>query len=120
LKTRTAALLAALILIAGLSGTDAPGPLALAPAHAAVQKSLEAGGGAGDTAGLGDRFASLLARWGVPAVTALAGCLLIGALISRNIGASVGIIAVTLLSLVFLVAPQAVETLAKGIANIVF
>jgi hypothetical protein len=120
LKNRTAALLAALILIGGLSATQAPVPLALAPAHAAVQKSLEGGGGAGDTAGLGNRFAGLLARWGVPAITALAGCLLIGALLTRNIGASVGIVAITLLSLVFLVAPEAVESVAKGIASIVF
>jgi hypothetical protein len=56
----------------------------------------------------------------VPAITALAGCLLIGALATRNIGASVGIVAITLLSLIFLLAPQSVETFAKGIAGVVF
>jgi hypothetical protein len=120
LKTRTAALLAALTLTLGLSATEALGPLAASPARAAVQKSLEAGGGGGDAAGAGDRFGNLLSGWGVPAITALAGCLLIGALATRNIGASVGIIAITLLSLIFLLAPQSVETFAKGIANVVF
>jgi hypothetical protein len=120
LKNRTAALLAALTLILGLSATTAVGPLALAPAQAAVQKSLEGGGGGAATAGAGDRFGSLLSGWGVPAITALAGCLLIGALATRNIGASVGIIAITLLSLIFLLAPQSVESFAKGIANVVF
>ena len=120
MKNRTAILFAALILTLGLSATQAIGPLAAAPADAAVQKSLEGGGGAGDTAGAGERFGSLLSGWGVPAITALAGCLLIGALATRNIGASVGIIAITLLSLIFLLAPQSVETFAKGIANVVF
>jgi hypothetical protein len=120
LKNRTLALLAALALILGLSATRVPSVLAVAPAGAAVQKSLESEEGAGDTAGAGDRFGSLLSRWAVPAITALAGCLLIGALATRNIGASVGIIAITLLSLIFLLAPQAIETFAKGIASVVF
>ncbi len=120
MRNRTAILLAALTLILALSATEAPTPLALAPARAAVQKSLEAGGGGGDTAGAGDRFAGLLARWAVPAISALAGCFLIGALATRNIGASVGIIAITLLSLIFLLAPQTIETFAEGIAGVVF
>jgi hypothetical protein len=120
LTNRTVALLAALTLTLGLSATTAVGPLTAAPAHAAVQKSLEGGEGGGATAGAGDRFGSLLSGWGVPAITALAGCLLIGALATRNIGASVGIVAITLLSLIFLLAPQSVETFAKGIANVVF
>jgi hypothetical protein len=120
LKYRSTILFTVIILVIGLSAAQALGPLAAPPAHAAVQKSLEGGAGAGDTAGAGDRFAGLLSGWGVPAITALAGCLLIGALATRNIGASVGIIAITLLSLIFLLAPQSVETFAKGIANVVF
>jgi hypothetical protein len=120
MKTRAAALLAAITLIFGFSALPALGPLAVAPAQGAVQKSLEGGGGGGDAAGAGDRFGSLLSGWGVPAITALAGCLLIGALATRNIGASVGIVVITLLSLIFLLSPQSVETFAKGIANVVF
>ena len=113
-------LLAVLALTLGVSAGAAPGPLAAVPAEAAVQKSLEGGGGGGSAVGAGARFGGLLSGWGVPAITALAGCLLIGALATRNIGASVGIIAITLLSLIFLLSPQSVETFAKGIANVVF
>jgi hypothetical protein len=120
MRNRTVISLAVLVLTLGLSATQGLGPLAASPAQAAVQKSLEAGGGGGDAAGAGDRFGNLLSGWGVPAITALAGCLLIGALATRNIGASVGIIAISLLSLIFLLAPQSVETFAKGIANVVF
>jgi hypothetical protein len=120
MRPRVLALLTALALLVGLSATTLAGPLAAVPAHAAVQKSLEGESGGGSTAGAGTRFGNLLSGWGVPAITALAGCLLIGALATRNIGASVGIVAITLLALIFLLAPQSVETFAKGIANVVF
>jgi hypothetical protein len=120
MRRPAAILLAALALALGLPAVAEVGPLATAPADAAVQKSLQAGGGGGSTAGAGERFGELLSGWGVPAITALAGCLLIGALATRNIGASVGIVAITLLSLIFLLAPDSVETFAKGIANVVF
>lgn len=120
MRRRTTILLAALTLALALSATASLGPLEAPPAGAAVQKSLEGGSGGGSTAGAGDRFGNLLSGWGVPAITALAGCLLIGALATRNIGSAVGIIAITLLSLIFLLAPQSVETFAKGIAGVVF
>jgi hypothetical protein len=120
MRTRTLTLLAALTLLVGLAATIGVGPFSTAPARAAVQKSLEGETGGGSTAGAGTRFGNLLSGWGVPAITALAGCLLIGALATRNIGASVGIVAITLLALIFLLAPQSVETFAKGIANVVF
>jgi hypothetical protein len=121
MRKKTIALLAAVAMLLGASGTATVGPLAAAPAAAAVQKSLEGGGaGGGSTAGAGTRFGELLSGWSVPAITAIAGCLLIGALATRNIGASVGIVAISLLSLIFLLAPQSVETFAKGIANVVF
>jgi hypothetical protein len=120
MRTRTLTLLAAVTLLLTFSASAAAGPLAAAPARAAVQKSLEGEAGGGSTAGAGTRFGNLLSGWGVPAITALAGCLLIGALATRNIGASVGIVAITMLALVFLLSPQSVETFAKGIANVVF
>jgi hypothetical protein len=49
-------------------------------------------------------------------VGATSNDLLVGALASRNIGTSV----ITLLGLIFLLAPQAVESFAKGIASTVF
>jgi hypothetical protein len=120
MRTHALTLLAVLALVVALAATTGAGPFAVAPARAAVQKSLEGEGGGGSTAGAGTRFGNLLSGWGVPAITALAGCLLIGALATRNIGASVGIIAITLLSLIFLLSPQSVETFAKGIADVVF
>ena len=69
----------------------------LAGAEAAVSKSLAGGGGGGNVSGAGDRLGDLLSGWAVPVITALAGCLLVGALASRNIGASVGIVVITLI-----------------------
>ena len=89
-------------------------------AGAAVTKSLSAGGGAGNVSGAGDRFGALLSGWAVPVLTVLAGCLLVGTLLSRNLGADFGIILVTLVGLIFLLSPQSIEALAKGIANTVF
>ncbi len=118
---KIAVLLAATAVLFGAAAaaTEAS-PLGPADAQAAVTKSLSGEAGGGSAAGAGTRFANLLSGWGVPAIIALAGCLLIGSLISRNIGASVGIIAISLLSLSFLLAPQTIETFAKGIANVVF
>jgi hypothetical protein len=95
-------------------------PLAQATAEAAVSKSLQGSSGGGNVAGAGNRLGNLLAGWAVPVLTVLGGCLLVGALASRNIGASVGIVVITLLGLIFLLSPQSIESLAKGIANTVF
>jgi hypothetical protein len=95
-----------------------PGP---ASAQAAVSKSLEGGGGgSANVGGAGTRLGDLLSGWAVPVITVLAGCLLVGALASRNIGAGVGIVVITLIGLIFLLSPQSIEALAKGIANVVF
>jgi hypothetical protein len=95
--------------------------LPIGSAEAAVSKSLSGGGGGeGNVSGAGERLGKLLSGWAVPVLTVLAGCLLIGALASRNIGAGVGIVVITLLGLIFLLSPQSIESLAKGIANTVF
>jgi hypothetical protein len=95
--------------------------LPLASAEAAVSKShAEGAGGGGNISGAGDRLGNLLSGWAVPVLTVLAGCLLVGALASRNVGTSVGIVVITLLGLIFLLAPQSVEQFAKGIASTVF
>lgn len=96
-----------------------PGPVGTAAA-AAVSKSLGGGGGGGSISGAGDRLGELLSGWAVPVITVLAGCLLVGALASRNIGASLGIVVVSLVGLIFLLSPQSIESLAKGIASFVF
>jgi hypothetical protein len=94
-------------------------PIARAEA-AAVSKSLSGEGGAGNVGGAGNRLGNLLSQLAVPVLTALAGCLLVGTLMSRNIGASFGIVVITLIGLIFLLSPQSIESLAKGIANTVF
>jgi hypothetical protein len=88
---------------------------------AEVSKSQAGGGGGGgNVAGAGNRLGDLLSGWAVPVITVLAGCLLVGALASRNMGASLGIVTVSLVGLIFLLAPQSIETFAKGIASFVF
>jgi hypothetical protein len=113
--------IAAIGVIAAALGATA---LAVAPsgtsaATAAVTKSLGAGGGAGSVSGAGSRFSHLLSGWAVPVLTVLAGCFLIGALLSRNIGTAIGVVFVTILGLIFLLAPSSIESLAKEIANTV-
>ena len=123
MKSRVLAVCGCIALVMMFSGVGAVADLSLGPpaANAAVSKSLDAGGGGGgNAAGAGNRFGSLLSGWGVPIITAVAGCLLIGALAARNIGGSVGIILITLLALIFFLAPDSVQSFAKSVANTVF
>lgn len=123
MKTRIAVGLASSALMLGVSALapSVAGLGVLPNADAAVSKSLAGGGGgAGNVSSAGNRLGDLLSGWAVPVITVLAGCLLIGALASRNIGTSVGIVVITLLGLIFLLSPQSVESFAKGIANTVF
>jgi hypothetical protein len=114
---------AALLLTALAASPPRQGtPLALggiAGAQAAATKSLGGGGGGGDVSGIGGRVGDLLST-GAPALIALAGYLLLTALTSRNIGAGVGVVVITLVSLIFLLSPESIESLAKGIASTVF
>lgn len=106
---------------AGAPVQGAGGQGVLSVAQAAVTKSLDGGAaGGGNVSGAGDRLGGLLANFGVPVLIALAGFFLIGALASRNIGTSVGIVLITLIGLIFLLSPESIEGLAKGIANTVF
>ena len=103
------------------SGSSSPGG-GIGTANAAEVSKSQAGGGggAGNVTDAGNRLGTLLSGWAVPVITVLAGCLLVGALASRNMGASLGIVTVSLVGLIFLLAPQSIETFAKGIANFVF
>ena len=120
LTTAAATAIALSALAAAPSTPSEIGPAPLGAAKAAVSKSLSAAGeGAGNVAGAGNRLSSLLTGWAVPVLIVLGGCLLIGALLSRNIGATVGIVVVVLLGLIFLLAPSSIESLAKQIASTV-
>lgn len=90
-------------------------------AKAAANKSLSGdGGGGGNINGAGSRLSDLLSGWAVPVLIVLAGCLLLGSLTSKNVGATLGIVVITLVGLIFLLSPQSIESLAKNIANVVF
>lgn len=112
----------ALAALAAAPGGGAAGPPigAIPSAEAAVTKSLGQGSGGGDVSGAGERLGGLLSDFGAPVLIALAGFFLVGTLASRNIGASVGVVLITLVALIFLISPQSIESLAKGIANTVF
>jgi hypothetical protein len=120
-----AALAAVLVLSAAAPPVpDGPHVSALAPissAHAQATKSRGDGAaGGGNVTKAGDRLGELLSGWAVPVLTVIAGCLLIGALASRNIGSAVGIVVITMLGLIFLLTPESIQTLAKGISSFVF
>lgn len=91
-------------------------------ANAAEVSKSQAGDGAGggNVANAGNRLGDLLRGWAVPVIIVLAGCLLVGALASRNMGTSLGIVIISMVGLIFLLAPQSIESFAKGIANFVF
>jgi hypothetical protein len=103
------------------TGSKHATPIPIASAHAQASKSRgDEDVGSGNVAMAGDRLGQLLSGWAVPVLTVIAGCLLIAALASRNIGGAVGIVVITLLGLIFLLTPEAIQTLAKGIAAFVF
>lgn len=122
MKRRIALTLGAVVLLtAAFAAAEPAAPGALASAEAAVSKSLGSGSGGGEAvSGAGDRLGGLLSKVGAPVVIAVAGFFLLGSLAARNVGASVGVVLITLVALIFLVSPQSVESLAKGIADTVF
>ena len=121
LTVMTTSVLALAVIAAAPASSVSSSPLGLVDtAEAAVSKSLAGGGGGGNVTDAGNRLGELLSGWAVPVIIVLAGCLLVGALASRNLGASVGIVVISMVGLIFLLAPQSIESFAKGIANFVF
>lgn len=101
----------------------APSVGTVASAEAAVAKSSAAGGaggGGGSATAAGQRFGNWLSDNAVPVLIAFAGCALVSVLFSRNIGAGVGIVLITLMALMFLMAPDSIASFAKGVADIIF
>jgi hypothetical protein len=121
LAVMTTSVLALAVIAAAPASGGSSSPAGVSTAEAAVSKSLAGGGGGGgNVTEAGNRLGNLLSGWAVPVIIVLAGCLLVGALASRNIGTSVGIVVISLIGLIFLLAPQSIESFAKGIANFVF
>jgi hypothetical protein len=86
-----------------------------------VAKSTAGGSGEnGDANAAGKRFGTWLSNNATPVLIAFAGCALVSVLFSRNIGAGVGIVLITLMSLMFLMAPGSIAAFAKGVAGIIF
>jgi hypothetical protein len=102
------------------SGSLAPPIGTVATAEAAVAKSSAGGGGGGNANAAGQRFGNWLSDNAVPVLIAFAGCALVSVLFSRNLGAGVGIVLITLMSLMFLMAPDSIASFAKGVADIIF
>lgn len=110
----------------GASFSTAPGSIApsigtVETAEAAsVAKSSAGGSGNGNANAAGQRFGTWLSDNATPVLIAFAGCALVSVLFSRNIGAGVGIVLITLMSLMFLMAPDSIASFAKGVADIIF
>jgi hypothetical protein len=102
------------------SSSFTPSVGTVATAEAAVAKSSAGGGGGGSANAAGQRFGNWLSDNAVPVLIAFAGCALVSVLFSRNIGAGVGIVLITLMSLMFLMAPDSIASFAKGVADIIF
>lgn len=86
----------------------------------AAAKTSAGGSGNGNVNAAGERFGEWLRSNATPVLIAFSGCSLVSVLFSRNIGAGVGIVMITLVSLMFLMAPDSIAAFAKGIANIIF
>jgi hypothetical protein len=117
-------LTATALALTGLAAAPAlPGasPLFALPGAQAATKTLGAsGGGGGNLGGAGQRFLGLASEIAIPAIIAVGGWMLLGALVSRNVAACLGIVFVTFVGLIFFIAPGAIEGAAKQIANVVF
>ena len=104
------------------SGSVVPsfGTVDIADAAAVTKSSAGGSGGNGGANAAGERFGSWLSDNATPVLIAFAGCALVSVLFSRNLGAGVGIVLITLMSLMFLMAPDSIAAFAKGVAAIIF
>jgi hypothetical protein len=119
-RTVVVATVSAMVLMMFGTASSAPSFGTVATAEAAVSKSASGGSGGGGANAAGQRFGTWLSDNAVPVLIAFAGCALVSVLFSRNLGAGVGIVLITLMSLMFLLAPQSIAAFAKGVANIIF
>jgi hypothetical protein len=91
--------------------------------QASAQASKSRGGGSasgGGAAKVGDRAADLGSGWAIPLTIFIAGVLLTVALVSRNIGAAVGVVLVAVIALIFFGDPDAISEFAEGVGNAIF
>jgi hypothetical protein len=123
-----AAAAAATVLMLGAAAfaplrASAPGPIGPpTPAAAQVTKSRgpDSSGGSADATRLGDRAAQLGSGWAIPLTIFIAGVLLTAALLTRNVGAAVGVILVAILALIFFASPDSIRRFAEGVGQAIF
>lgn len=123
-----AALTAALLsMSAACPGSQTRIPVAKGPSPAAAQVQASGGGGSGgggggggNVRGAGQRLGQLLTGWVVPVMFGLAGVFILGSLARREVGGAVAVVVICILAGIFLLTPNVVESLIKGIANYVF
>ena len=118
-----AALLLGLTAIAPASWQPTASPLGSIE-QASAQASKSRGGGSGDGGGnagqVGKNAADLGSGWAIPLTVFLAGVLLVGALVSRNVGAAVGVVLVAVIGLIFFAKPDSIVTFAQSVGNTIF
>jgi hypothetical protein len=118
-----AALLLGLTAIAPSSSNPTSSPLSsIERASGQVTKSRGGGsGGGGGSAGkVGENAADLGSGWAIPLTVFLAGVLLVGALLSRNVGAAVGVVLVAMIGLIFFAKPDSIVTFAQQVGEAIF
>lgn len=124
--TRALAASAAAAVLALSVGAFAPATSTpLATTHAAAQVTKSRGstgssGGSADATRIGDRAAQLGSGWAIPLTIFIAGVLLTAALVTRNIGAAVGVVLVAILALIFFASPDSVRRFAEGVGQAIF
>jgi hypothetical protein len=123
IRTLTASAAAAVLALSVSALSPATsGPLVPTQAAAQVTKSRgsSSGGGSADATRLGDRAAQLGSGWAIPLTIFIAGVLLTAALVTRNIGAAVGVILVAILALIFFASPDSIRRFAEGVGHAIF
>jgi hypothetical protein len=117
-----AALLVGMTAVAPSSSHPTTGGLgSVEQASAQASKSRGGSGDGGGNAGqVGKNAADLGSGWAIPLTVFLAGVLLVGALLSRNVGAAVGVVLVAVIGLIFFAKPDSIVTFAQSVGNAIF
>jgi hypothetical protein len=91
--------------------------------RAEAQATKSRGGSNGGQASadrVGQNAADLGSGWAIPLTVFVTGCLLAGALISRNVGAAVGVVLVGVIALIFFAKPDSIVQFASSIGDTIF
>jgi hypothetical protein len=128
MKRKASIGLAAAALLLGLTAIAPPCPNTAGPLSSIEQASAQvsksrgggSGGGGGSAGKVGEHAADLGSGWAIPLTVFLAGVLLVGALLSRNVGAAVGVVLVAVIGLIFFAKPDSIVTFAQQVGDAIF